>query len=394
MRTIAIVNQKGGVGKTTTACNLGAGLAAAGLRTLLVDLDPQAHLTFHLGIDNTQVPGTTYELLTQQADIDQLIVRRNDNLHVLPSHIDLAGAEVELVTALARERILADALARVADRYDYVLIDCPPSLGLLTLNSLVAANDILLTLQAHFLALQGMSKLLETSELVRRRLNPQLRVRGLLFCMFDGRTTLTAEVLADVRDYINRVRHENMLLTEAQIFETAIRRNIKLAEAPGFGQTIYEYDNTSNGAEDYRNLTQELLAMLASQKAPQPAPTTEPAAEPAMERASTNTIAPATAEAATAEAAPAEPTPAPADKAAPADPPELPGTPAPSTPDAAPEPQAETSAPPATEPDSQPSDEPARPTEAEAQPSEPSAEAADASAEPAAACRSDQSAGS
>jgi chromosome partitioning protein len=259
MQTIAIVNQKGGVGKTTTTCNLGAGLARRGQRVLLVDLDPQAHLTFHLGVDNSETLPTMYDLMTSRQKIDEVIVHRDAHLHVLPSHIDLAGAEVELVSTLARERILVEALATCEDDYDVALIDCPPSLGLLTLNALVAADEIILTLQPHVLALQGMSKLLETARLVHQRLNPRLRISGLVFCIFDGRTTLSSEVLADVQQFFAHAAHEEPVLEGARVYDTRIRRNIKLAEAPGFGQTIFEYEPSSHGAEDYEQLTEEIL---------------------------------------------------------------------------------------------------------------------------------------
>ena len=270
MRIIAIVNQKGGVGKTTTTCNLGAGLAHRGKRVLLVDLDAQAHLTFHLGIDNTQTPVTVYDLMTGRCAMGEVIVARSDRLHVAPSHIDLAGAEVELVSRVARERILRDALAPCADDYDVALVDCPPSLGLMTLNALVAADEIILTLQPHVLALQGMSKLLETAQLIRERLNRRLKISGVVFCMFDGRTSLSGEVVADVESFFAGAAKGDPLFAGVRVFDTRIRRNIKLAEAPGFGQTIFEYAPSSHGAEDYEHLTDELLG----------ASTAAPAAEP------------------------------------------------------------------------------------------------------------------
>jgi chromosome partitioning protein len=327
MRIMAVVNQKGGVGKTTTTCNLGAALARRGQRVLLVDLDAQAHLTFHLGIDNSQLEATSYDLLTGNEPLQKVVVKRSETLSVVPSHIDLAGAEIELVTAVAREQILREALASCRDQYDFVLIDCPPSLGLLTLNALVASDEILITLQPHFLALQGMTKLLETARLVRQRLNSSLRVTGLVFCMFDGRATLSTEVIADVEKYFSHAGNQVALLQGARVFKTRIRRNIKLAEAPGFGQTIFEYASTSHGAEDYTSLADELLeepaaavAATASTSEPAPAAPTgqaattsapTPAAPPAIPGDSTPAAAnspavtPATAPAATTAALPA-----------------------------------------------------------------------------------------
>jgi chromosome partitioning protein len=271
MRVIAIVNQKGGVGKTTTTCNLGAALAETGRRILLVDLDAQAHLTFHLGVDNATLEMSMYDVMTGRAGVAEALVGRGERLDLVPSHIDLAGAEIELVSQLARERILQDALAACRDQYDYVLIDCPPSLGLMTLNALVAADDILITLQPHVLALQGISKLIETAGLVHSRLNSRLRIMGVVFCMFDGRTTLSGEVLADVNSYFSRASEDQSLMGGTRVYETRIRRNIKLAEAPGFGRTILEYDATSHGAADYRQLAEEFLAHEAAKAAP-PAP--------------------------------------------------------------------------------------------------------------------------
>jgi len=288
MKTVAVVNQKGGVGKTTTVCNVGAALARRGSRVLLVDLDPQAHLTFHLGIDASGDLPTTYDLLLGHVPVDQAIVRRSDHLDLLPSHIDLAGAEIELVTTVGREQILRDALAACRDRYDIVLIDCPPSLGLLTLNALVATDEILITLQPHVLALQGMSKLLETAKLVRDRLNGRLRITGLVFCMFDGRTTLSSEVLADVESFFSRAVQADPLLRDIRLFQTRVRRNIKLAEAPGFGQSIFEYAPHSHGADDYERLAAEIVGESAAasesampqerEAADEAAPTLTPAA--------------------------------------------------------------------------------------------------------------------
>jgi chromosome partitioning protein len=249
---------------------------------LLVDLDAQAHLTFHLGVDNTKTAATSYDLMTGRGTAGEIIVQRGPGLALIPSHIDLAGAEVELVTAVAREHILREALAPCGENYDYCLIDCPPSLGLLTLNALVAAQEILVTLQPHFLALQGMTKLIETARLVRQRLNPALRVTGLVFCMYDGRTTLSGEVIADVEGFFSRAATaENPLLGQARVLRTRVRRNIKLAEAPGFGQTIFEYAPASHGAEDYELLAAELLdGPAAPAAAPTEAITTTAAAIP------------------------------------------------------------------------------------------------------------------
>jgi chromosome partitioning protein len=327
MRVIAIVNQKGGVGKTTTTCNLGAALAALGRRILMIDLDAQAHLTFHLGVDNSTLERSMYEVMTGRASIAETLVHRAERLDLVPSHIDLAGAEIELVSQLARERILADALAPCRDRYDYVLIDCPPSLGLMTLNALVAADDILITLQPHVLALQGISKLIETAGLVHSRLNPRLRIMGVVFCMFDGRTTLSNEVLADVSGYFSRACDGQTLMASTRVYETRIRRNIKLAEAPGFGQTILEYDASSHGAADYRLLADEFLAHEAGKVAAPAAAAVPPAdtvapsmATPPIESPSSNTPPAAEATAAPHEAAPPAETPRPTDASVVADP--------------------------------------------------------------------------
>ena len=263
MRTIAIINQKGGVGKTTTAVNLSAALAADGLRVGLIDLDPQAHASLHLGVSPQDQVATTYDLLTGQTPLSEIWRDVDANLRVAPSHIDLAAAEVELAGVVGREVILRDALAGGADTYDYVLIDCPPSLGVLTLNALCAVDDVLLPLQPHYLALHGLSKLLETLQLVRRRLNDRLRLAGVVFCLYDSGTRLAAEVQADVAQFFSggsagRVR----------LFESRVRRNIRLAEAPSFGQSIFHYAPHSAGADDYRALADELRGFYACEMSP------------------------------------------------------------------------------------------------------------------------------
>lgn len=276
MRRIAVINQKGGVGKTTTAVNLGAALARAGNRVLLIDLDPQAHLSLHVGQDPAAgLPGT-YELLTGSgsASISKVRNKVAANLWVVPSSIDLAAAEVELVSVVGREVILRDLLdqhvgagpaANRSPQYDYVLMDCPPSLGMLTLNGLCAAKEVFIPLQPHYLALQGLGKLLETVSLVGRRINPGLKVTGVVVCMHDAGTKLAGEVIDDVRTFLDSARNTPVPWGEAKLFDTMIRRNIKLAEAPSYGQSIFDYAADSNGAKDYEQLGREILAMTDGQ---------------------------------------------------------------------------------------------------------------------------------
>ena len=259
MRAIAIINQKGGVGKTTTAVNLSAALAATGMRVCLVDLDPQAHATLHLGVAIDDDYRGVYEVLTDNVAIRDVWRKAGENLWVVGSHIDLAAAEVELSGVPGRELILRDKLSEIADDFDYVLIDCPPSLGILTLNALSTVDEVLLPLQPHFLALHGLSKLLQTIDLVARRLNPKLRLSGVVYCMYESGTRLAAEVTSDVDDFFTRARQPNTPWADAQTFQTRIRRNIRLAEAPSFGQSIFAYAPGSNGAEDYQQLARELL---------------------------------------------------------------------------------------------------------------------------------------
>ena len=252
MRTLAVLNQKGGVGKTTTVANVAAGLAAGGQRVLAIDLDPQAHLTIHLGTDPRQIMRGSYRVLTASAPIAEAAVQVRENLWLVGASVDLVGAESELVSVVGREIILREALESVADRFDYLLIDCPPSLGLLTLNALTAVREVIIPLQPHFLALQGLGKLLETITIVRRRINPNLVVSGILLCMYDRRVTLSTEVRTDIEKFIAAARGTDCAWSQAQVIPTAIRPNVKLAEAPSYGKTIFEYDETCNGSIDYR----------------------------------------------------------------------------------------------------------------------------------------------
>jgi len=256
MRTIAVLNQKGGVGKTTTVANTAAALAAMGSKVVAIDLDPQAHLTIHLGVEPQSITSGSYAVLISQAKFEQEILLARLNLWLLPANIDLVGAESELVSVVGRETILREALQSVQDKFDYCFIDCAPSLGLLTLNALAAAQEVLIPLQPHFLALQGFGKLLQTIELVNRRINPALKVKGILLCMFDSRASLPHEVKADIEKFLSSARGTNSAWADAQILPTSIRRNIKLAEAPSYGKTIFEYEPTCHGAEDYKKVAE------------------------------------------------------------------------------------------------------------------------------------------
>jgi chromosome partitioning protein len=254
LRTIAILNQKGGVGKTTTVANVAAALAAKGKRVLAVDLDPQGHLTIHMGIDPSTLLNSAYNVLTQSIPVSQAIVETRPNLYLLGANIDLVGAESELIDTIGRETILRDAMDEVKDDFDFLLIDCPPSLGLLSLNALAAVNEIFIPLQPHFLALQGLGKLLETVALVNRRINPYLKVAGILFCMYDSRTSLSSEVKNDIRQFLAGSRHRDCPWSGAELVPIHVRRNVKLAEAPSYGQSIFEYEPNCNGAIDYNDI--------------------------------------------------------------------------------------------------------------------------------------------
>ena len=273
MRTIAVLNQKGGVGKTTTVANTAAALAAAGSRVVAIDLDPQAHLTIHLGLEPQIVEAGSYKVLTQSAQFEEQIMLVRPNLWLLPANINLVGAESELVSVVGRETILREALESSEDKFDYCIIDCAPSLGLLTLNALAASDEVLIPLQPHFLALQGFGQLLQTVDIVNKRINPNLTVKGVLLCMFDSRASLPNEVKADIEQFLNDARGTNSAWAEAQILPTYIRRNIKLAEAPSYGQTIFEYEQNCHGAEDYRKVAEFVHAQFqppAQTEMPQP----------------------------------------------------------------------------------------------------------------------------
>jgi len=268
MRKIAIINQKGGVGKTTTAVNLSAALAEAGKRVWLIDLDPQAHASLHLGFGMQEEYLSTYDVLTDNVPLAEVCHPVEDNLWLSPSHIDLAAAEMELAGVVGREIILRDRMNEAADEFDYVLFDCPPSLGVLTLNALTTANEVFLPLQPHFLALHGLSKLLRTIQLVGQRLNNALRLSNVIYCMYDTGTRLASEVVGDVEHFFALQREdENSIWSQSQSFDTRIRRNIRLAEAPSYGQSILQYSPDSNGAQDYRSLAQEVMAQTAEMQA-------------------------------------------------------------------------------------------------------------------------------
>jgi len=267
MRIIAFFNQKGGVGKTTTTVNLGAALAEAGKKVVMVDLDPQANLSTHMGIDPDSSSNSTYQVLTDGVPLAESLVEVPNTkglLRVAPATTDLAAAEVELVSVVGRESLLrksAPASGKNKIEADFILIDCPPSLGLLSLNALVFATEVIVPLQAHFLALQGMEKLFDTISMVRQGLNPKLHISGILFCQFESAAKLTGEVTGEVENFLTQAKGTNHPVANAVIFQTTVRRNIKLAEAPSFGQSIFQYAPSSAGAADYSVLAEEVLKM-------------------------------------------------------------------------------------------------------------------------------------
>ena len=268
MRSIVVINQKGGVGKTTTAVNVAAGLARMGRRVLLVDLDAQAHATQSVGIDSSDAI-TIYDVLLRGAPLLDAMRIVGENLTLVPSHIDLVAGDVELRDHEDRESVLLNAFEAARDRYDVCVMDCAPSLGLVTINALAAGDEVIIPLQPHFLALQGLGKLLETVSLVRGVLRPELRVSGIVLCMYESATRLAREVRDDVSQFIRNAEFQDAWYG-ARVFETAIRKDIKLAEAPSFGKTIFEYAPKSRAAADYEALSDEIDAMTNAALASEP----------------------------------------------------------------------------------------------------------------------------
>ncbi|HJD36442.1 MAG TPA: AAA family ATPase [Candidatus Blautia ornithocaccae] len=248
-RIIAIANQKGGVGKSTTAINLSACLAELNQRVLLIDIDPQGNTTSGVGVDKENVENTLYELLLDECKVEDCIIENVfKNLSLIPSNVNLSGAEIELVGIEGREYLLKNHIDTIRDNYDFIIMDCPPSLNILTINAMTTANSVLVPIQCEYYALEGLTQLIHTIELVQERLNPDLIIEGVVFTMYDARTNLSLQVVENVKSNLNQ-----------SIYKTIIPRNVRLAEAPSYGMPIIQYDSKSVGAESYRLLAEEVL---------------------------------------------------------------------------------------------------------------------------------------
>lgn len=248
-RVIAIANQKGGVGKTTTAINLSACLAEKGQKVLAIDMDPQGNMSSGLGLDKGSIDKTIYDMIIGETDVEDVISKGTiENLDILPSNVDLSAVEIELIDEENKEFIVKNSIQKVRDNYDYIIIDCPPSLSLLTINAMTTADSVLVPIQCEYYALEGLTQLIHTVELVRDRLNPNLSIEGVVFTMYDARTNLSLQVVENVKDNLQQ-----------NIYKTIIPRNIRLAEAPSYGTPINQYDPKSAGAESYMRLAEEVI---------------------------------------------------------------------------------------------------------------------------------------